>query len=49
MQHVIVAIALALATLAEPQDSQRTPRASDKRTRDIYVSVVDGSGKPSPV
>ena len=45
MQHVIVAIALALAVLAEPQDTQRTPRASDKRTRDIYVSVVDGSGK----
>ena len=46
MQHVIVAIALALAVLAEPQDTQRTPRASDKHTRDIYVSVVDGSGKP---
>ncbi len=45
MQHVIVAIALALAILAEPQDTQRTPRASDKRTRDIYVSVVDSSGK----
>jgi VWFA-related protein len=45
MQYVIVAIAVALATLAEPQDPQRTPRASDKRTRDIYVSVVDGSGK----
>jgi hypothetical protein len=45
MQHVIVAIALALAVLAEPQDTQRPPRASDKRTRDIYVSVVDGSGK----
>ena len=45
MQHVIVAIALALAILAEPQDTQRPPRASDKRTRDIYVSVVDSSGK----
>ena len=55
MQHVIVALALALAFIAEPplstsardvgQDTERAPRASDKRTRDIYVSVVDGSGK----
>jgi VWFA-related protein len=58
MQYVIVATVLALAALTEPsskpdvqaghpaQESQRTPRASDKRTRDIYVSVVDGAGKP---
>jgi hypothetical protein len=55
MQHVIVALTLALAFIAEPplstsardvgQDTERAPRASDKRTRDIYVSVVDGSGK----
>jgi Ca-activated chloride channel homolog len=29
----------------EGQGTPRTPRASDKRTRDIYVSVVDGNGK----
>jgi VWFA-related protein len=58
MQHLIVATILALAAVAEPtgspdlqagrpaQDTPRTPRASDKRTRDIYVSVVDSSGKP---
>jgi VWFA-related protein len=31
---------------AVPQGAQQTPRAGDKRTRDVYVSVVDGRGKP---
>jgi VWFA-related protein len=30
---------------AAGQETPRAPRASDKRTREIYVSVVDGSGK----
>jgi VWFA-related protein len=58
MQHLIVATLLALVAIADPsgrpdvqatqpaQDATRTPRASDKRTRDIYVSVVDNTGKP---
>jgi VWFA-related protein len=45
MQYLIVAIVLALAVVEEPQNPERTPRASDKRTRDIYVSVVDNNGK----
>ena len=45
MQHLIVATLLAMAALAEQQSAPRTPRASDARTRDIYVSVVDSSGK----
>ena len=45
-QHLILASILALMAVADPQDAQRTPRATDKRTRDVYVSVVDGRGKP---
>jgi VWFA-related protein len=45
-QHLISASILALMAMAVPQDAQRTPRASDKRTRDVYVSVVDNRGKP---
>ena len=38
---------LELGRAARPaQSAQREPRASDKRTREIYVSAVDGSGKP---
>ena len=46
MQQLFVASIVALSVLAQTQGAERTPRASDKRTRDIYVSVVDGSGKP---
>jgi VWFA-related protein len=45
MQHLFMAIVFALAALAEPSGAQRTARASDARTRDIYVSVVDNRGK----
>jgi VWFA-related protein len=48
MQQVILAALVALTawtTIAAQQDAARTPRASDKRTRDIYVSVVDKNGK----
>ncbi len=47
MQHLIVAAVVALSVVgsAQAQDQPRTPRASDKRTRDIYVSVVDKDGK----
>lgn len=45
MQQLIVAAVLALSFLGSVQDPPRTPRASDKRTRDIYVAVVDKDGK----
>lgn len=47
MQQLIVASLLALAAMSS-SSQQRAPRASDARTRDIYVSVVDRSGKPAP-
>ena len=46
MQHLIVAAVVALSVLASQQDQAGAPRASDARTRDIYVSVVDNNGKP---
>jgi len=46
MQHLIVAAVVALSVLASQQDPAGAPRASDARTRDIYVSVVDNNGKP---
>jgi VWFA-related protein len=47
IQQLIVAAIVSLAVLGpSQQDTARTPKASDKRTRDIYVSVVDSSGKP---
>src|SRR4051812_2249777 len=48
MQQSLLATLIAFTawtTMAAPQDAARTPRASDKRTRDIYVSVVDNNGK----
>jgi len=46
MQQLIVAGVVALSIASAVQDPPRAPRASDKRTRDIYVSVVDNNGKP---
>jgi VWFA-related protein len=46
MQHQILAVALALTAVLPAAAQDRTPRASDRRTQDIYVGVVDGSGKP---
>src|SRR3954468_18264362 len=45
MQHLIVAAVVALSVVGSAPDQPRTPPASDKRTRDIYVSVVDKDGK----
>jgi VWFA-related protein len=47
MHDLIVAGLLALAALSMPSTQERAPRASDARTRDIYVSVVDRNGKPA--
>lgn len=47
MQHQILGVVLALTAVLPAAAQDRTPRASDRRTRDIYVSVVDGSGKPA--
>src|SRR3954465_5321516 len=46
MQHVMVAAVVALSFLGSLQDPAGAKRASDARTRDIYVSVVDNNGKP---
>ena len=44
MIQFFVTLSLALSALAAPAD-QRS-RATDARTRDIYVSALDGDGKP---
>jgi len=46
MQHLMVAVVVALSVLGSLQDPAGAKRASDSRTRDIYVSVVDNNGKP---
>lgn len=46
IQHLIVAGAVALSVLGSIQTPARSPRASDVRNRDVYVSVVDNNGKP---
>ena len=46
MQHLIVASILALMAAADPQTAPQPAGGSDKRTRDVYVSVVDGRGNP---
>jgi VWFA-related protein len=53
MAHLLTALSLP-AALAIPillpflADSQTPQRPSERRTREVYVSVVDGSGKPVP-
>ena len=51
MAHLLAALslpaALALSLLSPVlPDSQTPQRPSERRTREVYVSVVDGSGKP---
>ena len=42
-----LAVLAAVPPLSEPQAAQR-PAASDVRTRDVYVSVLDNKDKPVP-
>ena len=46
MQHFMVAALVALSVFGSVQDPAGSKRASDARTRDIYVSVLDNNGKP---
>ena len=46
MQHLIVALALGLAMAADPLVPQQSATTSVRGARDIYVSALDGSGKP---
>ena len=46
MQQLMVAALVALSVLGSVQDPAGSKRASDARTRDIYVSVLDNNGKP---
>jgi VWFA-related protein len=47
MQLTLSALCLALL-LPQAQTKPREPRASDTRTREIYLSAVDGRGEPVP-
>ena len=42
----LLALSASVATAAEVTAQQRAPQASDTRTRDVYVSVVDQKGAP---
>jgi VWFA-related protein len=50
MAHLLAALSLPAAlamTLPVLADSQTPQRPSERRTREVYVSVVDSSGKPA--
>jgi VWFA-related protein len=46
MTHPIVAFSFALMALTPADQSPSQPRQTDARNQSVYVSVVDGNGKP---
>jgi VWFA-related protein len=46
MLLALATLCLSLLVAQDPAPSQRPPRASDTRTRTVYLSAVDGRGEP---
>jgi VWFA-related protein len=46
MHHVLLALSLVVSVCTDPSAPPQSAKASERRTRAIYVSVVDGGGRP---